>query len=57
MGHMQAMVIEQQKTTEIVLSKERLYDRNVVIDMKKLLQLCPLVSLSIFKKHDCNSSI
>jgi len=31
------MVIEQQKSTEIVLSKESLYDRNVVIAMRKLL--------------------
>jgi len=31
------MVIEQQKSTEIVLSKESLHDRNIVIDMKKLL--------------------
>ena len=32
------MVIEQQKSIEIVLSKESLDDRNIVIDMKKLLQ-------------------
>jgi len=32
------MVIEQQKNIEIVLSKESLEDRNIVIYMKKLLQ-------------------
>jgi len=32
------MVIEQQKSTEIVLSKESLCDRNIIIDMKTLLQ-------------------
>jgi len=32
----QGMIIEQQKSIEIVLSKESLYDRNIVIDMKKL---------------------
>jgi len=34
----QAMVIEQQKSIEIVLWKESLHDRNSVIDMKKWLQ-------------------
>jgi len=28
------MVIEQQKSNEIVLSKESLYDRNIVTDIK-----------------------
>jgi len=32
------MVIEQQMSTEIVSSKESLYDRNIVVDMKNLLQ-------------------
>jgi len=51
------MVIEQQKSTEIVLSKESLYDRNIAIDMKKLVQHCPLVLRNIFKNHNCNFKI
>ena len=43
----QAIVIEQQKSSEIVLLKESLYNWNIVIDMKKLLQYCPLVLSSI----------
>jgi len=40
MGHYTSngSLIKQQKSTETVLSKESQYDRNIVIDMKKLLQ-------------------
>jgi len=49
------MVTEQQNSTESFLSKESLHDLNIVIDMKKSLQKCPLVLPSICKNHYCNS--
>jgi len=47
------MVIVQQKALKL-FSKQSPYDRDIVTDMKTLLQYCSLVSPSIFKNHYYN---